>query len=598
MKSFKMRWLLFVVVGLFVPLLTVMAGESPKKEPGPTTEKRVALIIGNGAYIGENLSPLDNPTNDAEDIAKILKEFGFDVKVYKNLKKPAMDEAIAEFGRRASNADASLFYFAGHGLQIKSQNYLMPIDAAAKSEASIGYEGINVNFVLDELENAHSNVNMVLLDACRNNAFSGKFRGGKTRGLAVPDSTPKGTVLVYATDPGNVAADGEGRNGLFTEGLLSGFRSGDLSLDGVLATASLYVEEKSNKQQTPYVNGPQTVMKRFKFQAGGTTQAGSPLATTSIANTGAPADRESIFWQSTQGDPELCKEYLRKWPKGVYVLPAKRCVDKVKLDLLAAKNEVEKKKLEKADTQQLQSELTPNPETFRSSKAKPVYGMEFVKVAGGSFPMGCGSWQSDCQEDENPVHEVRVDGFEIGKHEVTQGVWKEVMESNPSHFASCGKNCPVEQTSWEDTQDFIAKLNGLKDGCTYRLPTEAEWEYACRSGGKEEKNCGEGEMDQVAWNNENSSKEIHPVAQKQANGLGLFDMSGNVWEWVSDWYGEDFYARSSKDNPQGPEGGTGRVNRGGSWDDKPTYIRSSNRDRNDPGVRNRFLGFRLARNCH
>ncbi|MEO5332882.1 MAG: caspase family protein [Magnetococcus sp. YQC-5] len=245
MKHVKLVWLI-VTIGLLIPSLSVQGVASAK-------EKRVALVIGNGAYIGQNLGTLDNPTHDAEDIAKSLKEFGFDVKVHKNLRKAAMDDAIAEFGRRAGDAHAALFYFAGHGVQIKNQNFLMPIDATAKSEATVAYEGINVNYILEELENAHSNINMVMLDACRNNSFTGKFRSGKLRGLAQPGSVPKGTVIVYATDPGNVAADGDERNGLFTAGLLAGFKAKDSSLIGVLTTASTYVEEKSGGQQTPYV---------------------------------------------------------------------------------------------------------------------------------------------------------------------------------------------------------------------------------------------------------------------------------------------------------------------------------------------------------
>ncbi|MBF0460152.1 MAG: caspase family protein [Magnetococcales bacterium] len=331
MKRSQMAWLVFVMA-LFIPLPFALGADNPGMGHS-AVEKRVALVIGNGAYVGENLGLLTNPTNDAEDIAKALNGFGFDVKVYKNLKKSAMDEAIVDFGRRASNADAALFYFAGHGLQIKSQNYLMPIDATANSEAAIGYEGVNVNYILEEMENARSSVNMVLLDACRNNSFSGQFRGGKQRGLAAPVSVPKGTVIVYATDPGNVASDGEGKNGLFTAGLLTGFKAKDLSLDGVLTTASSYVEEKSAREQTPYVNGPQTVMKQFMFRV----DKAADVAPTQLAGTvgttiGAvvQSDREALFWQSAQGDPEICQEYLKKYPQGEFVVPAKRCVEKSK----------------------------------------------------------------------------------------------------------------------------------------------------------------------------------------------------------------------------------------------------------------------------
>ena len=330
MKRFKITGLV-VLVGLFVSLLSLLEAGDPGSVP-PAGEKRIALVIGNGAYVSDNLGPLHNPPNDAAEVTNALQGFGFEVHAYTDLKKSAMDEAIVDFGRRAGHADAALFYFAGHGLQIKSQNFLMPIDATANSEASVGYEGVNVNYILDEMENARSNINIVMLDACRNNSFTGKFRGGQIRGLAVPASMPKGTVIVYATDPGNVASDGTGKNGLFTAGLLAGFNARDLSLDGVLTAASRYVEEKSGREQTPYVNGPQTVMKQFMFRVEGASK-GAAVVQTGTAGTVpgggvGQADREALFWQSAQGDLEICQEYLKKYPHGEFVVPARRCVEK------------------------------------------------------------------------------------------------------------------------------------------------------------------------------------------------------------------------------------------------------------------------------
>lgn len=226
------------------------AGRNVTRQGGQAG-RRVALVIGNGTYRAEGLKPLPNPPNDADDIATALRGFGFEVLAYKNLGRKAMKDAIAEFGRRATNADAALFYFAGHGIQIKNQNFLIPVDAAVRSEADVVDESVNVNLPLEEMENARTRVNLVLLDACRNNDFSGRFRGGGSRGLAAPAALPKGTVIVYATDPGNVASDGVGRNGLFTSGLLTAFKGDDLSLDGVLTTASTVVEEKSGGKQTP-----------------------------------------------------------------------------------------------------------------------------------------------------------------------------------------------------------------------------------------------------------------------------------------------------------------------------------------------------------
>ena len=222
----------------------------------------------------------------------------------------------------------------------------------------------------------------------------------------------------------------------------------------------------------------------------------------------------------------------------------------------------------------------------------PVTGMVFVWVAGGCYEMGCGSWTDNCDDNEKPVHQVCVDGFWIGKYEVTQGQWEQIMGSNPSHFDS-GDNYPVETVSWDDCQIFIDDLNS-RSGNIFRLPTEAEWEYAARSGGREEKYAGGDNLDSLGWYLNNSESRTHEAGTKVANGLGIYDMSGNVYEWCSDWYASGYYAGSPPDNPQGPSTGSFRVGRGAGWRDFAWFCRSAFRGRNTPGYRDFNLGFRLA----
>nr|VFK50371.1 MAG: Formylglycine-generating enzyme, required for sulfatase activity, contains SUMF1/FGE domain [Candidatus Kentron sp. TUN]VFK51541.1 MAG: Formylglycine-generating enzyme, required for sulfatase activity, contains SUMF1/FGE domain [Candidatus Kentron sp. TUN]VFK55983.1 MAG: Formylglycine-generating enzyme, required for sulfatase activity, contains SUMF1/FGE domain [Candidatus Kentron sp. TUN] len=219
----------------------------------------------------------------------------------------------------------------------------------------------------------------------------------------------------------------------------------------------------------------------------------------------------------------------------------------------------------------------------------PITGMEFVWVPKGCFRMG----SNDGEADEKPVHEVCVDGFWLGKTQVTQSQWREVIGDNPSGFKGNDRR-PVESIAWNDTRSFIKSLN-RRSGYRYRLPTEAEWEYACRSGGKDEGYSGGDNPDRVAWYDENSGGETHPVAQKAPNGLGLYDMSGNVWEWVQDWYGDDYYANSPRNNPQGPSSGANRVIRGGSWYWSASFARAANRRRDGSGLRGNVLGFRCVR---
>lgn len=215
-----------------------------------------------------------------------------------------------------------------------------------------------------------------------------------------------------------------------------------------------------------------------------------------------------------------------------------------------------------------------------------------VRVEGGTFTMGATAEQgSDADSDENPAHQVTLSSFHIGKYEVTQGEWKAVMGTNPSYIK--GDNLPVENVSWDDCQEFIRKLNEMT-GKNFRLPTEAEWEYAARGGNKSNgtKYAGGSDIGSVAWYDGNSGETTHPVGQKRANELGLYDMTGNVWEWCQDWYGS--YSSSSQTNPTGSATGSYRVGRGGSWGINARFCRVSFRGRYSPDIRYGNLGLRLA----
>lgn len=216
---------------------------------------------------------------------------------------------------------------------------------------------------------------------------------------------------------------------------------------------------------------------------------------------------------------------------------------------------------------------------------------EFVSVPGGCFPMGDNFGGGGV--DERPVHEVCLDPFAIGKFEVTQKQWLAVMDKNPAYFKK-GDNFPVEQVSWSEAQNFITRLNEMT-GKNFRMPSEAEWEYAARSGGKKELYAGGDKLADLAWYDANSGPTTHAVGTKQPNGLGIYDMSGNVAEWVQDWYGSEYYGLSPRSNPVGQQGGCfGRVYRGGGWNTGPGLARTAKRDRYEP--RNYFaaIGFRLA----
>jgi formylglycine-generating enzyme required for sulfatase activity/tRNA A-37 threonylcarbamoyl transferase component Bud32 len=234
--------------------------------------------------------------------------------------------------------------------------------------------------------------------------------------------------------------------------------------------------------------------------------------------------------------------------------------------------------------------------SFGSVIEKMEANMIFVQ--GGTFNMGCTSEQGgDCEEFEHPVHKVMVSDFYIGKYEVTQAEWKEIMGSNPSYHQDCN-DCPVEQVNWMDVQEFLEKLNA-KTGKAYRLPSEVEWEYAARAGqfSKENKYAGSNILNEVAWYGENSENKPHPVGQKKANTLGINDMSGNVWEWCADDWHDDYNAapsisRAWIDSPMASF--PLRVYRGGSWSSGPLFCRVSFRLNAPPFFSNSNLGFRLT----
>ena len=212
-----------------------------------------------------------------------------------------------------------------------------------------------------------------------------------------------------------------------------------------------------------------------------------------------------------------------------------------------------------------------------------------VVIPAGRFEMG----SLDGNQDEQPVHSVAIArAFELGKTEVTQAQWRAVMGSNPSKFQGCD-DCPVENVGWNDVKEYLERLN-RKTARAYRLPTEAEWEYACRAGSRQEY-CGHGSLDSVAWSSDNSGGKTHPVAGKQANAFGPYDMNGNVWEWVEDCYHENYNGAPGDGSAWSDVDCTLRVLRGGSWFAGPAYTRSANRVGHEVGFRNSNIGFRVAR---
>jgi formylglycine-generating enzyme required for sulfatase activity len=281
---------------------------------------------------------------------------------------------------------------------------------------------------------------------------------------------------------------------------------------------------------------------------------------------------EDIFWKSVKKSDvaEEYKLYVEQYPKGKYLSDAWR-----RIGALEALRDV-KKPLD-----------TSSPgKVFKDCPDCPP----MVVIPAGNFEMGSNSGGSD----EQPVHRVMIGkAFAIGQSEVTQGQWRAIMGNNPSRFAACGDTCPVEHVSWSDAQEYVRRLS-QKAGQTYRLPSEAEWEYACRAGGTHAY-CGSDNVDSVGWHARNSGATTHAVAGKQANAWGLYDMSGNVWEWTQDcWNGS--YSGAQGDGSAWSSGDcSGRVLRGGSGGSALYVLRPANRRWFTSDIRLDYFGFRLAR---
>ena len=232
----------------------------------------------------------------------------------------------------------------------------------------------------------------------------------------------------------------------------------------------------------------------------------------------------------------------------------------------------------------------------KSKKKISKHGMEFAFIPPGLFKMSSSEEVEDREDDEKLHMVLLTQGFYMQTTPVTQAQWESVMQNNPSEFKG-DRNLPVENVSWEDTQVFIGRLNEKERGRVFSLPTEAQWEYACRAGTETKFYIGDSEadLDRAGWHSGNSDGQTHPVGQKEPNGFGLYDMHGNVWEWCQDWYDKNYYRNSPPTDPKGPSSGSYRVLRGGSWFGRGRYLRCADRDWYDPAARLDGLGLRLAR---
>ncbi len=542
-----------------------LAGRSARAASGPGAadqpERRTALVIGIGDYAS---APLRNPVNDARSMASALRDLSFDVTIRENLDQKEMKKEIQAFGEKLQKGGVGLFYFAGHGVQVNGHNYLIPVRASIEHEKQVEYEAVDLGAVLGEMDYARNRLNIVILDACRDNPFARSFRS-VSQGLASV-SAPSGTLIAFATAPGSVANDGTGENGIYTGELVKAMMQPGVKIEDVFKQVRSAVRETTRGKQVPWESSSLEGDFYFRYPPPQAAAAATPAPSPPQAAV-APGAQQS----QTPAQPE----------------PVSRSEKPVK--------------------------------TLKTWK-EPVTGLEFVWIPGGCFLMGSPQTEKNRYEDEGPVHEVCLDGFWMSRTEVTNGQFRKFDKEHDSKSYSGhslnGDSQPAVFVTWWDANNFAQWLTGQNGGqYTFRLPTEAEWEYAARAGSDASRYWGEDQSRACKYENvadmsaqkqfgvkgayecDDGYAATAPVGTFRANGMGLYDMLGNVGEWCSDVYSVDAYVKHDRRNPYfcNESVGQSRVIRGGFWHGGPQSTRSAMRGSGMPEKNSDDLGFRLVR---
>ena len=583
-------------------------GRNLKTREGDSTGHRLALVIGNDNY--QHVQKLKNARADATAMAKALEGAGFRVTLKLDVDRRGMLEAMRSFKAQVHGGDEVVFYFSGHGVQLGEANYLLPVSIQDRDEDQVKDDSFPLKRVLDDLSEKSARFSLLVIDACRDNPFKGSGRAIGGRGLAPVSAS--GQMVIYSAGAGQEALDNLGRedkspNGLFTRIFLKEMQTPGERIQVVVTNVRNQVaalaEGVGHKQVPAYYD---EAVGNFSFYPGTPVQVVS-VEPEPVGGGGVSLEdlkkqeKVKAKWVAWQGRMRADFDRIEKLGVGpeLRVTAWKRF-----LTSYGEKNpfseEDETLRAQARDRKaQAEGEVARMAEEARQRQAVGQAGQvlrdcgvcpEMVVIPAGSFEMG----SSDGASDEGPVHRVDIARpFALGKYEVTQGEWRALMGNNPSDFKDCGDRCPVENVSWEDAQSFVQRLNE-RTGKRYRLPSEAEWEYACRGGGQDTY-CGGEDVDALGWYDKNSGGQAHPVGQKQANGYGLYDMSGNVWEWTEECY-HDSYAGAPGDGSAWTEGDCGRrVLRGGSWNYFADDLRAAYRIVYVPGIRLGNVGFRVAR---
>jgi formylglycine-generating enzyme required for sulfatase activity len=561
------------VLAVLALLMSLMANATAFGQGTPAEPRRVALVIGNGAY---PQSPVASAPGDARAFADVLREGGFDVVYAENARRPEMEAAVGAFTKKLGWGVTAIVYFGGHAIRYQERNFLLAIDSKIASEADIRVEGIDIDLILDPLIVSRPAGCVVILDAARKNpwqqAILPRFRGLSSQ---PPIS---GVTVIYPAAPGEVVGDAPREANLFAVELIKSAKVQGLPFKEVLKRVRTAVAQATRDRQMVWESSP---APEFVISS-----ARKPVR--------AADSVEQGFWDTIKGSDSAAdfKAYLDSYPDGPFAAAAR-----ARLQQIEGGNQP--KVASPPSAPAAPPPAAPLPATSQIITRDCLQCPEIVLIQPGTFEMG----STEMFDFEAPVHQVSIrKPFYIGRREVTFDEWDACLaeagcKQKPDDRGLGRSRRPVTDLDWDDAKSYVAWLS-QKTGKTYRLPSESEWEYVARAGttttypwgrtvDKDKANCLGCTSDPV--------KKAIDTGSFPPNAFGVYDMAGNAAEWVEDCWSDNYKGAPTDGSawikPQCRE----RVLRGGSFNNDPRYLRSAARFKYDQNVRFYTNGFRVVR---
>jgi formylglycine-generating enzyme required for sulfatase activity len=617
----------------------------------PQGEKRVALVVGNGKY--QKTSWLANPPNDAEKMVASLGRLGFNVLDGTNLEYASFAGRVRDFGRALREAHVALFFYAGHGLQVLGENYVVPVDASLEHEADVQLELIAVQTILASME-IGNRTSIVILDACRDNPLARNLARaiGTTRSATVSAGLGRlesgiGTYIAFATASNKVALDGDGAsNSPFSAALLRHIETPGLEVTEVMRRVRRDViaatEKTREGAQVPWDNSSLVAPFYFLLPPSGKTRGASPPNPAIVVDA---AERDWGRWRLAEAEElAIIEAYIAKYvaSEPIWAARARQRLEVVQA-LIAERDDQTCREREHREAEETRRREEQQEAEFRAKGLVKVdtwtpkgrerrwigpgagrddrhvfrdfeHGPEMIVVPAGKFLMGSPKVERHHIEDERPKHRVSVPKpFAIGRYAITFAEWDAAVAAGgvshkPDDQGWGRGDRPVINVSWEDAQTYLAWLRQAT-GQDYRLPSEAEWEYAARAGTTTPFWWGASiATDQANYDGNFTygdgrrgeyRKKTLSVKSFDPNPWGLYQVHGNVWEWCEDEWHSDYAGKpealKTNGGPWTTQDSSYRVLRGGSWFNYPYWSRSGFRSRFAPDFREVTFGFRVAR---